>query len=329
MRALALTTRFRRGANDEDFCLLAYDEINITSAVISADVRDVFERRPNTSWIYVLAPFQNESDVISAALGGTGFSRAGGRIGVLSYRRRGTANVEVVVLTKGETDSVGIKEAPLPPELQHGWLFDLFDSRRGRVEAPLGVHFGKTSGKHSDKFLRTSGVLLSSVVCAVVAFFSLTSLPVREVRRIFVDTAPLLSVVFSMQRIALQHGFWTQIAPTQSFSSYGGLDELPTLNRNDLVLVSASTSGNLADKLIGKGVADDFLLTLFLLKSTVEMSSPGGVVCDLTSSAPGSESAKIRSLNRKCRSSSRDSLRPTPSRWRCRSNSSHELDGCS
>ncbi|MFD2274127.1 hypothetical protein ACFS07_32460 [Undibacterium arcticum] len=69
-----------------------------------------------------------------------------------------------------------IEEAPqrVEVELRNGWLFDLFDRHAGRLDAPLGVHFGKSSGKtRRQVFLRVSGVLLSSAACAAIAYFAL------------------------------------------------------------------------------------------------------------------------------------------------------------
>ena len=88
-----------------------------------------------------------------------------------------------------------------------------------------------------------------------------------------------------MQRVAAKRGFWTQMPPASSFSSYGGVGKLPRLANSDLFLVSASTSGGLAERLTSKGVAEDMLLTLFLLKSAHSDGSgdsKGRVLCDLT-----------------------------------------------
>jgi len=282
MRALALTTRYREGAYEADACLLAYDEMTLTGAMVSADVRDVLDRRPNTPWVYVLAPFHKETNVIEAVLGGTGAQRTAGSISVLAYRRTPSGAVSVASISDDPLGSGKRVETVLPSELQHGWLFDMFDSRGGRVQAPIGVHFGKASGKHADKFLRTSSVLLSTAACGVTAFFTLASLPIRAVRRIFVDTAPLLSVAFALQRLSALHGIWGDLPPAQSFSSYGGLDRLPSLGHHDLILISASTSGSLATEIVKRGAETTLVATMFFLSSKAGVASTGTVVCDLT-----------------------------------------------
>jgi hypothetical protein len=283
MRALALTTRFREGAFEGDACLLVYDEIDLSGAVIGEDVRDVLDRRPNTPRIYVLAPFHSEDVLQAAVVGGTGIQRAGGDLSLVTLQAAADGQLKVVALPQPQSaDSEAVAPTAVAFEMQEGWLFDLFDSRRGRVEAPAGVHFGKASGKHSDKFLRVSNVLLSSAACGLVAYLALAKIAPGDIRRIFVDTAPLLSVAFAMQRIAQARGLWTTSPPARSFSSYGGLEQLPTLGSGDLGLISASTSGGLAARLIRDGIKKERLLTLFLLKSAPDTKTDGAVLCDLT-----------------------------------------------
>lgn len=290
MKALALTTRFKDDETEGDACLLVYDLPHLSGTTVGDDVRDVLERRPNTPRIYVLAPFLTDDAVASALLDGSALVRAGAsdaassvKVAALGLRfDRGAASVTATefALVNGSPAAMGL--AVLAESLREGWLFNLFDEGRGLVDAPIGVHFSKASGKHASKFLRTSSVLLTSAACAVVAFFGLATVRSFEPRRIFVDTAPLLALAFAMHRVAVVRQLWAEMPTAKSFSSYGGVGNLPRLGRSDLVLISASTSGGLADRLLGLGLADDMLLTLFLLKSAPQMASRGRVLCDLT-----------------------------------------------
>ncbi len=282
MRALALTTRFRDGAFEGDACLLVYDEVSISGAIIGEDVRDVLDRRPNTPHIYVFAPFHTEGAVLEAVQAGTGVRRANGDLAVLTLRRDGERMKLLALWQQVERDVPPPPAVDVPLEMQEGWLFDLFDRHRGLVDAPPGVHFGKASGKHADKFLRTSSVLLSTAACGLLGSMAFARRPTGEVRRIFVDTAPLLSVVFAMYRIATVHDLWQSLPPARSFSSYGGLEQLPSIGHGDLAIISASTSGGLAGRLIEEGFREDNVLTLYILKSTPTMSTNGAVLCDLT-----------------------------------------------
>ena len=290
MRALALTTRFRVGSFEGDARLLVYDLASLSGSLIGDDVREVLDRRPNTPRIYVIAPFVPFEEVsealkVSVALRRAGAVAPGHELAVVSLRLSADGRATVASRAyslSGEGVVLEGDDVPLPDELREGWLFDLFDSSRGRVDAPAGVHFGKASEKHSDKFLRTSSVLLSTAACSVVGFFALAAVRPAEPRRVFVDTAPLLSVAFAMQRVASTLGLWPQMPTAKSFSSYGGVDKLPRLSKGDLLLVSASTSGGLARRLVALGADPDTLATLYLLRSAPETRSPGSVLCDLT-----------------------------------------------
>lgn len=277
MRALSLSTRIREGDFEGAACLLVYDEIELSSAAVSSDVRDLLDAKPNTAWIYVLAPYLAESDVFESTLNEHVCGRAGHQVWVLSYRASNGSAPSVVRVGRSGQEQV---EEPLPPSLQDGWLFDLFDKSRGKVTAPAGVHFGKTSGKHSTVFLRAGNVILSTKASGLLAFFLMASLPKQDVTRVLVDTAPLLSVAQALIRIAEVHGFWSHRPPASSFSSYGGLEGLSSLRKRDLVVISASTSGGLAQRLIGMGASSQMVVTLFSLAEKVaETHSP--IVCDL------------------------------------------------
>jgi hypothetical protein len=282
MRALALNTRYREDTLEGDACLLVYDETELSAAMVSSDVRDVLNTRPNTWRIFVVAPFLDEAAVIRAALEGSAFERAAGKIYVLVGRATTSEPFTLQFLHRERVQSQISALSPANDELIQGWLFNLFDQSRALVDAPAGVHFGKGSGKHARHFLRASSVLLSSAACGFVGLATLARLPAEEPRRIFVDTAPLVAVAQAMQRIARNLGQWAFFPPVISFSSYGGIDRAPTMGYGDLALVSASTSGSLADRLIDIGIAASNVVTLFLLRDPSKPPARGKVVCDLT-----------------------------------------------
>ena len=167
MRALALSTRYREGAFEGDACLLVYDETELSAAMVSSDVRDVLNARPNTWKIYVVAPFLDEATVVRATLEGSAFERAAGNIGVLVGRPATTEPFTLHFRHHDEVDGEIRVSSPANDELIQGWLFNLFDQSRAFVDAPAGVHFGKGSGKHARHFLRASNVLLSSAACGL------------------------------------------------------------------------------------------------------------------------------------------------------------------
>lgn len=291
MHALRLITRFKHEGNEEEAALLVYDSLSLTGTILSDDVRDHFNQRPVTRQLYILAPFV-PAEILKKLLGeGSLFDRVrvifrnfAGRIAILTFDNSEPVAKAVSIPFHIDDSGQVIEGAAesISPELRNGWLFSLFDINRGLVSAPPGVHFGKGSKKHSAKFLRTGAILLTSEACATVAYFALASSTIFQPKRIFVDTAPLISVAFALQRIAVTHKLWTTEAPVASFSSYGGLDNLPLASRRDLVLVSASTSGSLIKILIDKGFADESVLLLFYLGKNDEAPPKIRIVCDLT-----------------------------------------------
>jgi hypothetical protein len=69
--------------------------------------------------------------------------------------------------------------------------------------------------------------------------------------------------------------------PVKSFSSYGGVEKLPRRRPTDLYLISASTSGGLAERLVDREVDKGRIVTLFYLESGAA-TYDGTVVCHLT-----------------------------------------------
>jgi hypothetical protein len=292
MHAQRLTTRIKLNAFQGEACLLVYDEQQLTSTMLSDDVREIFDSRPGTTRIYILAPFVPEPQLREHLQSGTVFTRIGsyfnaigGRLCLLGFspssdNKIAACEIPFFIDDAGHLQEEARKE--VDDEYRNGWLFDLFDKYQGRIDAPVGVHFAKSSRRHSSKFLRVSNILLSSSACALIAYFTLGTLQCEQPRRIFVDTAPLLAVAFALQRIALTHNIWISHAPVTSFSSYGGLDKLPPSSGRDLILVSASTSGGLVSQLRSKEFSIGYIATLFYLNPVEPSSDLGAVICDLT-----------------------------------------------
>lgn len=292
-RALWLRARYREQHFEGEACLLVYDDESFSDLMVSGDIKAVFERRANTANIFITAPFLSGDKCRSALKSGTSVRRAA------SYLSGKSGNVYLVELSE-VIDSSGFavmasqmtwnsesKEAvfghrkALSPTLQEGWLFDLFDRNEGLVVAPAGVHFRKSSRKHTGTFLRAANALTCSAACGLLALFSLQQLGRIQAKRIFVDTAPLLSLAFALTRVARVHGIWADDVPARSFSSYGGLKWIGRLSTNDIVLVSASTSGSLAKQVTELGGRREGIVTLYFLSSD-STTRPDGVLCDLT-----------------------------------------------
>lgn len=292
-RGLRLSTRYRQGTFEGDACLLVYDEDDLDDSLVSHDVKVIFESRPNTAHIFIAAPFVTRDHARTAISIGGAVQRATPYLAGLS----GTISLIEVQVGTQATNSINLTFTPmtwdnsavafgsdinLPSELRDGWLFDLFHQNDGLVIAPAGVHFKKGSKKHTDKFLRTANVLTSSAACSVLAMFALTILDTWQPRRIFVDTSPLISVALALLRVARVHSIWANDVPVRSFGSYGGLHMIGRLSSNDVILISASTSGALASELKSNGAKASSIVTAYYLASDKTIPCPEGVLCDLT-----------------------------------------------
>lgn len=289
MRALQLFSPSVGTGPSGGACLLIYAEPNVQDAGISGDIREIYNNWPATSHVYILAPFCDSNALVSSLKDGTSVSRArpyiqqDGSFNVISLSVVGDS-LEVVSTRLSWDNDVVRQHEPTRVEksLVNAWLYDLFDRNGGKVSAPIGVHFRKGSGKHTDKFLRTANVLLSSHACGTLAFFALAEFGRRPPRQILVDTAPLISVAQAMFQIAFANELWTESMPIKSFSSYGGLESLPRQSQSDFALISASTSGGMVEKLVERGIAKNNVATLFYLASGLNLPTPDKVVCDLT-----------------------------------------------
>lgn len=298
MAELSLNTRYREKQFEADARVVIFDGLRVTSSNVADEVRDIIARRPLTRNIFIAAPFISGAELerllregVAAVRAAAGLGEADLRLWMLDLREHcGSLRIEVqdVAATEADGRPAGAPSGnwrPIEPDLIEGWLFDLFDLSGALVDAPPGVHFTKSSGKHSTQFLRTSSTLLSTAACGFIAMAALAKLQHLQPRRVFVDTAPLLSVAYAMNSAATVRGFWAAMPSAKSFSSYGGKDKLPQLTFGDVVLISASTSGGLAKELLVLGARPEMLLTIYYLAGGGNQQPMGVTACDLTARA--------------------------------------------
>jgi hypothetical protein len=158
-------------------------------------------------------------------------------------------------------------------------LTDAFIRAGGEERAPEGVHFAKTSHSHSDRFLRVSRVFERTAHVHLVAFWLLPHFWRVRPAHVVLDTSSIhtLASIGSdcvRSRLAVPPLIW-------SHKSHSGVNTLPSeAVANGLFLISASTSGGLAQRLIDKGVTPDRIVTCFSLLLP-GASAPGYVICDL------------------------------------------------
>lgn len=148
--------------------------------------------------------------------------------------------------------------------LHHGML-SLFKKHRGLIVSNSSYHFVKPSGAHCDSFIRASNLLVSS---NEVSFLAISLLPhlKAEIKRIYVDTSSISFLISIAIRLC---GKYSSETPSiESFESYAALNKPYDFveDNSSLVIISATTSGSLASKLISeKRLHHKNVITLFHL----------------------------------------------------------------
>jgi len=128
-------------------------------------------------------------------------------------------------------------------------LFNIITSRNLIVEAHSNIHFIKPSGKHTSRFIDVKNLLESSAEITFIATSLLKTVP-EKISKIYVDTSGIYSLAFELSNIIRAFNNSAEIIPIDSFGSYGGIEEYNfSSDANTLVLISASTSNNLFEKL--------------------------------------------------------------------------------
>jgi hypothetical protein len=165
--------------------------------------------------------------------------------------------------------------------LQAGML-DIFKRRKGLITSSPSYHFLKPSGDHCDKFIRASNLLVSG---EEVSFLAISLLPHFEaqLKRVYVDTSSISYLVSTA--LQMSRKFDGRIIPIESFESYSALKNQFDFveDESSLVLVSATTSGSLAEKISREtGFTRRQVLTLF--HKNLPLDQKG--VFDISSAVP-------------------------------------------
>ena len=137
---------------------------------------------------------------------------------------------------------------------------DIFDDTSTLLKAPHGYLFRKPSGQEERYFIRAGNLLRNPATLSVFNYLLLRVLP-PACSTIYIDSFTILSFALglkSLVRYFSQHGSG-EANPLQieSMHSYKMSKEFRIPNKRDyLILISASTSGGLADKLVAEKEAD-------------------------------------------------------------------------
>lgn len=147
-----------------------------------------------------------------------------------------------------DSSSCSIKKSEMIKIIDFG-LYDIIKNRNLIIEAHSNIHFIKPSGKHTSKFIDVKNILESSAEIAFIATSILKLLP-SEINKIYVDTSGIYPLAYEICNIIKAFEKSSRIIPIDSFGSYGGIEDYNfSSDEKTLILISASTSNNLYEKL--------------------------------------------------------------------------------
>lgn len=130
----------------------------------------------------------------------------------------------------------------------------LFESTETILRAPHGYAFRKPSGREEDIFVRSGNLLRKPQAIAVFNHLLLRRLPLN-CAVLYIDSFTILSFAMGLQSV-LEH-FTLPSFSIESFHSYGIEPNFWIPNeKNYMVLISASTSGGLSQKLVDEHQAE-------------------------------------------------------------------------
>lgn len=175
-------------------------------------------------------------------------------------------------------------------EVVQDGLRQLFRDTESLALSAAGFHFAHPSGKHSEYFIRASQAVSRRHHSYFLAMALLRQLPLRPVvdgpGTIWIDTAAISSLGYAYADL-LRRGGANDSMQVESFGGHDGVATALKPRLADVVLVSGSTSGSLARRIIAaKSVSTDQIATLFYLAETPWNDAHGRLLCDLTSPTP-------------------------------------------
>lgn len=148
-------------------------------------------------------------------------------------------------------------------ELLQAGANEIFKKRKGIITSTSTYHFSKPSGDHCDKFIRASNLFTSSVEVTFLAIGLLSSI-FSTLKRVYVDTSSISFLVSTALHLSQKFPCSTPVI--ESFESYSSLNQEFNFIRdeNQLVIISATTSGSLARTLEKKKkISQNNIKTLF------------------------------------------------------------------
>ena len=144
-------------------------------------------------------------------------------------------------------------------DVGHLGVADLFERSKTILRPPHGYVFRKPSRSEKDIFVRAGNMLREPGSLPIFNHLLLRRLP-PNTRTVYIDSFTILSFALSLQAVAAHFRLAGRCVPPiaiEDFHSYEISDDFRVPNERDyVVLISASTSGDLARKLCEGNQAD-------------------------------------------------------------------------
>ena len=210
------------------------------------------------------------NDSVSKAL----YNRLNNKVSVrlVSYDRKGELKNSASI--RGPL----LSYQPSFQEISRPAITSIFKKNGGFVQSTRTYHFVIPSGRHTNRFMRLSNILMDSTEISFLAFSCLRYIS-SDIESVYIDTPALYSILLAVNQFRSSFGLRT--LDLENFRSYGGFKHIqPTTKDTSLVVISASSRGRLASKIQSEfGLKTSNLVhLLYLGENKIEFP----VVCDLS-----------------------------------------------
>ncbi len=142
---------------------------------------------------------------------------------------------------------------------------DLVDSRAVFQEAPPRHVFKHPSRRKSKHFFVVTELLQDEIDAyfAALLLCALSWQRIRSTSSLHIDTMAIYPIARAVSDVAAASGGQSAPWEIHSFHSHGGMQGLyKVVQRHEVVIISASTSGSMAATLVDEGVSQDAVVTL-------------------------------------------------------------------
>ena len=179
-------------------------------------------------------------------------------IAIAPYDQHGRVLEDNVVHLRGDHTGWDVCDG-FVSDLADSAISEIFDSTKTILHAPHGYCFRKPSGREEDIFVRAGNMLRHPATLAVFNHRLLRKLPCH-CDIVYIDSFTILSFALGLRSIIRHFGESDEslsVPTIENIHSYEISSEFRIPNEsNYLVLISASTSGGLARKLVDERQAD-------------------------------------------------------------------------